>query len=251
MRNSTISATEIEIEIRKTVHALFLKNLPKKDQGTQDASLDNTQKVEPPLEIGKSFKSQKFIFLLRYLIIFHFYPIDEKHYCYFYIDLQDHIKENFDSFWLSVLLEDKNLFLKWLEEQKTITVQAFFGNICSVNKLEEAMETIISVFEEKFRRPRRVVRHRGYRDKGSLPKGSLGVIRSECSKDIFLTILQYQIEEKREILSLESKLLKEHLLEGRNLSDEQLVKFRFFKRKDIKKHEKRIGNEDFEKQGNS
>jgi hypothetical protein len=212
---------------------------------TQKASPYNTRKVESNRSVvGEHFQRQSFYFLLGYIVLLHFYPTDEKHFCYLYLDLQDHILKNHDSFWLSVLLENKDIFLLWLEEQKTITEDAFFGNIVNQDRLIDIMNSITIVFEERLRRPKRVIRHRGYRDKGSLPKDSQGVIREEESKDIFLSILQYQIEEKSELRRLECELLRKHYLEERKLSDEQLIKFKILKRKDIKKNERKVSPED-------
>jgi hypothetical protein len=206
-----------------------LSKLSKGERRTQKASPYNTHHDKGSLPIGEQFKSQKFYILLSYLVLFHFYPIDEKHFAYLYIDLQEHIKKNHYSFWLLVLLENKDYFLQWLVEQETISENAFFGNICSVDALIGAMNSITIRFEEEFHRPKRVLRHRGYRDKGSLPTGSSRIIAQEESSDIFLQLAEYQREEKKKILQGETNLLRLHFSEGRDLPSELLVKFRFKK----------------------
>lgn len=251
MKNSSISSTELELRIRKVTGDLLLLNL-KEEHRTRKASPYNTHNVDEKRTIvGERYSSQKFYFLLAYLVLFHFYPIDEKHYFYCYVDLQEHILKNPNTFWVSVLLENKDYFILWLVEQQTITESAFFGNICNVRSLTKAMNSITILFEKSLRHPKRVQRHRGYRDKGSLPSDSLKAIREEESKDIFISLAHYRIEEQRELRHLEVRLLREHFSEGRILSDEHLVKFKFIRRKEIQTNERNTYPENPDKRGTS
>jgi len=228
MKNSSISSTEIEIEIRRRLCSLS-SVVARGESRPQKSSPYNTQNDNDRLAVGVCFKSSKFYFLLRYLILFHFYPVDEKHYVYMRLDLSDHLMRNPDSFWLSVFLEDRNFLLQWLYEQDVMGYNDFFGNVCKDSELIKAMNSIILSFERQFHSPRRVIRRRGYKDKGSLSSESLRAIRKEESKDFTITLLQNRIEEERELRSLECLLLREHFTEGRVLSNEYLIRFKFKK----------------------
>jgi hypothetical protein len=209
----------------------------KGEVSSQKASPYNVQPVDPNTIVGEKFLSKRYRDLIGYLILFHYYPIEETHFCYLYIDLQDHIKEIPESFWLSVLLENKELFLKWLVKQQTMTEGEFFGSIANENNLNYLMSKIVIQFEEKLRRPRKVIRRKGYKDKGSRANDSTLAIRQEESIDIYLTLNQLRIEEQREIRSLKLILFREYLDEDRKLSDEDLVTFKILKSKGEKANE--------------
>jgi hypothetical protein len=128
-----------------------------------------------------------------------------------------------------------------------MTEGAFFGQVVNKQNLRRLMYTIVTQFEESFRRPRRVVRRKGYRDKGSLANDSVRAIRQEESVDIFLSLLHFQIEERRRIRSQETDLFREYITEGRDLSNELLIKFRILETKkenDNGREKEKVGNSD-------
>jgi hypothetical protein len=139
------------------------------------------------------------------------------------IDLQEFIIST-ESYWLSSLLE-KNRFLKYLVEQQYFTEQAWFSGICCKRYLRETLDLISLRFEQKLKRPKRVIRRKGYKDKGSSRDDSVKAILQEWQKDYLCYEIQYQIELKREVRRQETELLSQHLDEGRVLTDELLLKF--------------------------
>lgn len=191
---------------------------------------------DPPNEtvVGEKFLSKKYKDLIGYLILLHYFEVDEKHYWYLMLDLQEHVETTGEFHWISVLSENKNFFLQWLESQQTISCNAFFGSICKEEVLYDLMNQIVIQFEETFHRPRRLVRRRGYKDKGFLASPSSRIIRSEVKHDAVLIDLQFQIETKRENRQVEKNLFREYLRGDRTLTDEQLLRFRILNLKEIK-----------------
>jgi hypothetical protein len=220
---------ELDLKLGKTIDR-FQSSYRPEETRPQKASPCITRPGDK-LPVGEKFLSSKQKILLVYVIIFHYWKLDEKHYYYFYLDLQDHIKENPNSFWLYVLLENKDYLLKWLEVQKTIGEGELFGQLLGKENLQRTVESILIVFEETFRKPRRIVRRKGYKDKGSLPRDSQAIIRREESVDRILSELQFQIEQERERKSQEIILLESFLAGERELSEEYLILFRIIKRK--------------------
>lgn len=221
MKDQVISSIELDTRIRKVV--LKTSKKFRENHLSQKGCLDSSLALESNLPVGLRFSSRKFKFLLGYLVIYHYFPAEKAILCYYHLDLLDHL-ESSESYWLSVLM-NKKLFLKYLEEQKTITVQQFFAGICNDKTLITLIENIKLSFEEKMKTPRRIVRRKGYRDKGSLGREDSRILKEEINEDFYLTMYQYELEEKKLIRSAESLLLKEHLSEGRVLTDELLVKF--------------------------
>jgi hypothetical protein len=179
--------------------------------------------------VGVNFGRNKYRILLTYVVLFHYYKMDESVRCYFYLDLVDHLEDNPNSFWLIVLLEDKEYFLKWLEVQETMTRNDFFSSVCNEKNLIEVLSYVTLRFEERLRRPRKLVRRKGYRDKGTLPDSSATAIRQEIQRDAYLTQLQYIIEEKRDIRKQEISLFRDFLTKGKPLEPEHLALFRIRK----------------------
>jgi anion-transporting ArsA/GET3 family ATPase len=91
---------------------------------------------------------------------------------------------------ISLLLNSKTETLLYLQQQNTIwrNSSEFFGDLCS---LDIKVKLIIL----RPRKPKRIQRHRGYRDKGSLSPNSQ--IKHEEKKDFSLTELQNQLELER------------------------------------------------------
>jgi hypothetical protein len=237
MKDSTISSLELDVKIRKVVLRFSAKE--KRENHPQKASLSSVLASDKP-PIGLSFLSEKFKSLLSYLVLYHYYPLDPTVLCYFHLDLIDHLEKT-EAYWLSVLM-DKDLFLKYLEVQETMTEQVLFAGIVNETNLRQMLDLIVYLFERKLKRPKEIVRRKGYRDKGSLGDLSTSFIRKECKSDYYLTLLQFEIEEQRIIRQTESQLLREFLLEGRGLTDELKVKFRLqkgeIKNEESGKHQK-------------
>jgi hypothetical protein len=124
---------------------------------------------------------------------------------------------------------NKTLFLKYLEKQEVTSEQQFFSGICNEKNIQETLRFIQYRFEEKFSKPRRLVRKKGYRDKGSLGTVSRAALRDGVAEDYYLTVLQYELERKEELNQMKASLLSDYLQEGRVLTDELLVEFKLKK----------------------
>jgi len=227
LKDSNLSMLELDLKLGKTIDR-FQSSYRPEETRPQKASPCITRPGDK-LPVGERFLSEKQKTLLVYIIIFHYWRLDEKHFYYFYLDLREHIVKNPNSFWLIVLLENKDYLLRWLEVQQTIGEGELFGNLLGKEYLSRTVESILVVFEETFRRPRRVVRRKGYKDKGSLPRDSQGVIRQEEKVDRILSELQEQIEREREWKSMEISLFEGFLAGERKLSEEYLILFRIIK----------------------
>jgi hypothetical protein len=245
MLNSSISLDELDLKITKTVlrtHRVASREENLHQKGCPDSILASDQ-----LPIGVRFSSKKWKRFLAYLVIYHYFPLEPTVLCYLHLDLEELLEES-ESFWLSVLIENKGRFLKYLLEQQTMTEQQWFSGICNEKFLRETIENIHLCFEAKLRKPRRVVRRKGYRDKGSLGDSSTRAIRQETQNEFALTLAQFELEERRKLNVLESRLLVSYLDEGRVLTDELLVKFKL--RKEILDGtERKLDKEDVRKRG--
>jgi hypothetical protein len=230
MKDQIISSLELDIRIRKTI--LQTSKEAQKNYRSQKSCLDSNLALLTNTPVGLKLPSRKFKRLIGYLILYHYYPCERSVFAYFHIDLQDHLEET-EAFWLKVLQEDKVLFLKWLEEQQTITLHQFYAGICNVTNLISLLDEIKFLFEEKLKAPRRVIRRKGYRDKGSLGPEDSRALRSEEGKDFYLLLYQLELEEKEMLRSDLCQLLREHLTEGRVLTDEQMVEFHLLSRKEL------------------
>lgn len=225
MKDSVITSSELDVKIRRIFLLLSRRRVEEKDP--QKASLGQSLGRLKKLPVGVNFLSRKYKKLIEYLLILHYFPLERSVFCYVYLDLQDLLEET-EAFWLSVLL-DKDLFLKYLVVQETMTEQQFFSGICNVSYLQEALRQIVFRFEEKLQKPKRLIRHKGYRDKGSLGQISTQALRRGVQEDFYLTIAQFQIEEEQILKSELCTLLEEFLREGRVLTDETLVLFKIKK----------------------
>jgi hypothetical protein len=230
MRYYSYSKIELDSQIYSVIEELQL-SLEKEKLRPQKASpyiSDPSDRVP----VGEKFLSRKYKDLIGYLVLIHYLPVDEKHFYYLLLDFQEHCEKLSEFHWFSLFIE-KELFLQWLIKQQTLSSNAFFGSIVNVDNLRHLMGQIVVRFEETFQRPKRTIRRRGYKDKGSLPNESLKARREEAQNDCWLTEEQLQIEEKRKHRHLEESLLKEFLNEGRTLDDTLLMKFRILKAKEI------------------
>lgn len=232
MINFRSSSEELDMKISKKVIETFEE--VSKHNLSQESCLcsDLAPNVLP---IGLSFSEKKFKGLIGYLVILHYYPLEPSLFCYMVLDLTDYFGST-DFFWLSALSK-REIFLKYLVSQEYMTEQQFFSGIVNVRFLSQLIISIKLRFEEKLRKPRRVIRRKGYRDKGSLGSISSRTYKQEMSSDFYTTTYQYLIEEKQRIKSEETKLLELHLSEGKVISDELKVKFRLLKPKEEKKIE--------------
>lgn len=97
---------------------------------------------------------------------------------------------NEDLFILRFLVENKGIMLCFLEETSLWHTRDFFGNIAT--QLPKCLNTVRPRFSST-RKPTRVQRHRGYRDKGSLR------LKHEYHSFAEGTLEQQKIEEAREI----------------------------------------------------
>lgn len=238
MKNQFVSSSEIDTKIRKTIlktqKAIRTKDLQK---CCLDRVLSDGEKTETNSPIGLKFPiKRKFRLLIAYLIILHYYPLDRSLYCYFFIDLQELLEECW-AYWLSVLL-NKDFFLKYLEVQEVLTMQGFCSSICNEAYLVETINQIRFRFEEKLVRPRRIIRRKGYRDKGTLGPHDLRVLKRELSEDFYLTLYQFELEQKRIIRQEQTTLLRDYLAEGKEISDELKVEFRLIPRKEVLTNER-------------
>lgn len=194
----------------------------------QTCCLDKPLPPNPDLDYIQ-FRGRKWIEILGYLIILH-YCEDEVLYQYLRLDLQEFLEKNSQFYWTSVLVKSKFLFLRYLLDQEQISEKQFFSTICCQKNLEHCRSLIIYRFQKRVK-PKRTIRRRGYRDKGTLPHPDERIRREILRNSEYLRSLQLEIEETRLLRQKESSLLEQHLSEGRTISDELKLKFRL-KRKE-------------------
>jgi hypothetical protein len=216
---------ELDQSIQKTFEGIFGGSSG--SQLAQKCCPGKPQVNEGHLPEGIRFLGSKWIEILGYLIILH-YASDEILSVYLHLDLQDFLERNNQFYWTSVLV-DRELFLRYLKEQMQISERDFFGNICCKKNLYLCWSQILIRFENRIR-PKRVQRHRGYRDKGTLPSYDLKVLREELSEDSRLTEIQIRKELTKKVHQQDILLLEEHLRGGRILSDALMCKFRITRR---------------------
>jgi hypothetical protein len=113
-----------------------------------------------------------------------------------------------------------------------MTLQQFFSGICNNKNIQQALDNIVLRFEEKLRKPKRIIRRKGYRDKGSLGNFDSKLRKQELENEFYFSLVQFEKEEKEALRSDYCTLLEEYLNEGRVLTDELLIEFK------IKKGEK-------------
>lgn len=244
MLNSPISDLELDVKIMKVFSTLRLKS--QKEKNLQKFCLVSDLASNENLPVGLNFLSTKFKKMICYLLILHYFPLDRSLFCYMVLDLQD-LFETTESFWLSVLT-DKQLFLKYLEKQETMTEQQFFSGICNERTIRETISLISLRFEEKFSKPKRIIRRKGYRDKGTLGSVSSQAFKRGVNEDFYCSIVQFQKEQEEVLRSKLCILLEEYLLEGRVLTGELLVQFRLRKDENHERANHRSEEENYLKQ---
>lgn len=108
------------------------------------------------------------------------------------LDLREKIKNNFDLEVLEFFLYSKGEMLSFLIETNLWHTRDFFGNIFNKDKNVRLLRLVRPRFKTR-RKPKRVQRHRGYRDKGSRRK-------DEEKHSLWIsTDEQLKIEEERKI----------------------------------------------------
>lgn len=229
MRESSLTSLELDLMIRKKVNSLTFSLNGKKNLRQNTCPLQSLPTKNLP--IGVSFRGQgarRFKTMIAYLIIYFYYPVEKAIWAYMHLDLIELFEET-ESFWLSVLIQDKSLFLEYLIRQEYMTSQEFFSGICNENKLEACLDFIHLLFEERLKRPRRIIRRKGYKDKGTLGDISHRAEKQGCREDFYLTFYQFEIEEQEKIQSQSCTLLRNYLEGDGVLTDEQKVEFKLIK----------------------
>jgi hypothetical protein len=222
-----------QVELDSQLYSVFAKfsSSERRSDFAQNASPCKPFSSNGKLPESTSFLSSKWIHILGYLIIYH-YCSDEILRCYLFLDLADYLSKNPEFFWTTTLLSDKSLFLKWLLKQETISRKGFFGNIACVKNLDTCWSKIRFNFERRIH-PKRVLRRRGYKDKGTLLNPDQRIRRQILAESDLLCELQLTIEREREQRREDCLALEEFLLDQRQLSAEQILKFRLKNRKEI------------------
>lgn len=83
------------------------------------------------------------------------------------LSLQEKITNNEDLFEINFYLQSKAEMLIFLQETSLYHTRDFYGNLLTKNRLRRFW-SLFSPLMKTARRPKRVQRHRGYRDKGTL-----------------------------------------------------------------------------------
>lgn len=119
-------------------------------------------------------------------ILYHYLPDEIR----FLLKLAIEENINSDTWFLRLLLDTKGQMMCFLIDTKLWHTRDFFGNIFNTKSIKHALLSIKPVRKTK-RKPKRVQRHRGYRDKGTL--------RLESDKhDLwYSSVRQNQIEQDR------------------------------------------------------
>jgi hypothetical protein len=222
--NDYLDQTSLDETIEKVFEKLlrFLENPENSRQNSSRGSiLALSERRELPIGVG--FKSSKYKKMIGYLLILHYLDLEESVRCYLFLDLKEFLEKS-EHFWLTVLM-DKDLFLKYLLKQKTMTRSDFFSGICSVKYLAETIQLITLKFEKKLWKVTRPVRRKGYHDKGTLPEKSESVRRDEISKDYYFIAFQIELEQENLIRASLASSLREYLSGGRVLTAEEMLLF--------------------------
>lgn len=226
MKQSNTSSSELEVKIKKVVLDVLQSSVAEKNNSHQKGCPCTTL-APKKLPVGVNFLSRKWIKLLTYLVILYWYPLDEIIRPYYYLDLLDLFGES-QFYWLEAL-STKELFLKYLDSQEWFTEQWFFSAVCNKKNIEDSLSLAVLRFEEKLRIPKRVLRRKGYKDKGSLGNISTRAQRWGVQEDYYLTALQFLREEQEEMHQEDVLALRYYLLGLRTLAGEDLTKFRLQK----------------------
>lgn len=223
MKNDpALSASELNSRMYEVFARTFSEEMKSKKAAEVLSRIVPNEQVVLPERI--KFSGRKYQELLGYLIILH-YVDDELLQWYIRIDLELFLIKNFQFYWMSVLTEERVFFLKWLLNQRTITSRTFFGNICCKKNLIRCWNLIKIRFSTRIR-PKRTLRHRGYRDKGTLPALDVQILRKELDKDVYLREEQQKIEETRLLQENNIRLFRSYLEQDGSLEERLLQEFR-------------------------
>jgi hypothetical protein len=217
-----LSASELNSRIYEVFARTFSEETKSKKAAEVLSRIVPNEEVVLPERI--KFSGRKYQELLGYLIILH-YVDDELLQWYIRIDLELFLIKNFQFYWLSVLTEEREFLLKWLLNQRTITSRTFFGNICCKKNLIRCWNLIKIRFSTRIR-PKRTQRHRGYRDKGTLPALDVRILRKELDKDVYLREEQQKIEKTRLLQENNIRLFRSYLEQDGSLEERLLQEFR-------------------------
>lgn len=116
---------------------------------------------------------------------------------------------------LSILLSSKEICYFYLYETERYSSRELFGNILG-NQLSDLLRTL-KIREKVILKPRKVQRHRGYRDKGSRRPEHQWLE----SFDFSFTEYQNKLEKKRYLQDKYSTILKQLLTEKLSLLQEE------------------------------
>lgn len=83
------------------------------------------------------------------------------------LSIQERIRNNSDLTFIGFLLERKGTCLCFLLDSKLWHTRDFFGNILTKRNISKALRSL-SILSKTRKRPTRVQRRRGYKDKGTL-----------------------------------------------------------------------------------
>lgn len=223
-KNSSLS--DLNSQIYEVVRAAFGESSSAKKASEIPSRITPNAEGELPEKVV--FLCRKYIALHGYLILLH-YTEDELLRWYLRLDLEDFLRTNFQFYWMSVLTEDRQLYLKYLQDQQWISARGFFGNICCKNNLVTCWRSIVIRFEKRIK-PKRLQRHRGYRDKGTLPSLDERVRREEAKNDAWLR--EEQLEQEERLLQQEEdiRLFRNYLRGNGSLLESHKFKFRLTKK---------------------
>lgn len=83
------------------------------------------------------------------------------------LDIQEKIQNNSDLFMVNFFIHSKEEMYLFLLESQYYHTRDFFGNLLTENRLSKVIRRLRPCMKTR-KRPKRVQRHRGYRDKGTL-----------------------------------------------------------------------------------
>jgi hypothetical protein len=175
-----------------------------------------------------TFARKNFNAALGYLVILHSI---ERTSSWFYIRiyLEDFLRKS-DHYWLIALLNEE-LLEEYLKVSSVVS-RRIFSLILKREYIEQLLRDIQINFEREIR-PKRPIRHRGYRDKGSLPDSSQ-VARRKQVEAMSFTILERKREINQQKHQLEISILESFLRRRGFLTAGQLLKFKIRTKKGLK-----------------
>jgi hypothetical protein len=162
---------------------------------------NDSEQIEVSIKYPRSFKS------LRALAIAQWYFPDEIRWQIF-LDMEEmtfsqlNLKQVFE---IKTLLQSKELMQIYLYQTERLTNREIFGNILG-NELKNSLGEI-KIQRKNYRKPKRVQRHRGYRDKGSWKPPH----RWSPNSDYSLTDIQNRLEQRHYLTLKYINLIKQEL----------------------------------------